>query len=481
MPLTEKQKKQVEIMHQFPNVLSYGGARSGKTYGTLQEIVYLALTHPESRWLIARKYATDIRSSIWMDTLPKVLNSLNLEQGKDYMSLEAGMIITFKNKSRIICGGLDDKERVDKILGQEYFGIYLNESQDIPYSTVKTLLTRLAQKVVIYIDNKTKAVAQNRLFVDLNPTSINHWTYKMFILKINPESNEAIPFPDSYTAIQMNPHDNQDNLPPGYIERALEVLKGNARNRYLLGEYTTDDDVKVFSPPESGLYDWPEFMQWGELNWADVQIVGGLDLGFQDADALCFIAWRNGDPIQWIVYEHKLRRQNIDQLAEATRKGLKWCTDNIPCRSQKIDIYGDTATVRHGHEGNSKKSISQLALDYNLPIRPAYKRDKMMAIEHLQGEINSGTLKIPRNGVFFEETEITVWTREEDGSILRIIDDKIFHPDMMDAVLYPMRFLVSYGNSAMIPYEPVPEGPQGGTPDQVQKMQDALMANQEGW
>ena len=480
MPLTDKQKKQVEIMHQYPNVLSYGGARSGKTYGTLQFIVYICLTHPEARWLIARKYATDIRGSIWMDTLPKVLASLGLEQGKDYMALEAGMIITFKNKSRIICGGLDDKERVDKILGQEYFGIYLNESQDIPYSTVKTLLTRLAQKVVIYIDNK-KSIAQNRLFADLNPTSINHWTYKIFILKSNPESGDAIPFPDSYAAVQMNPHDNQDNLPPGYIEARLDTLKGNARNRYLLGEFTTDDDVKVFSPPEYGLYEWPEFLAWGELNWADVQIVGGLDLGFQDADALCFIAWRNGDPIQWIIYEHKVRRQNIEQLAEGIRRGIQWCLDNVPCRSRKIDIYGDTQTVRHGHEGDSKKSMSQLALDYNLPVRPAYKRAKGMAIEHLQGEINSGSLKIPRNGELYKETEITVWTRNDDGSIVRTIDDSIFHPDMMDAVLYPMRFLVSYGNSAMVPYEPVPEAPQGGTLAQVEKMQAALMKNQEGW
>lgn len=476
MPLTDKQKKQVEVMSKFPNVLSFGGARSGKTYGKISFIVYTCLTHPGARWLIARKYATDIRSSVWMDTLPKVLGSLGLVAGKDYMSIEAGMIVTFSNKSRIICGGLDDKERVDKILGQEYFGIYLNESQDIPYSTVKTLLTRLAQKVMVTV-GKLQSVAQNRLFVDLNPTSINHWTYRMFILKNNPESNDPIPFPESYASVQMNPHDNKDNLPPGYIERALDVLKGNARNRYLLGEFTTDDDVKVFSP--TGEYEWPDFTRWGEQNWADVQMVGGLDLGFQDADAFCVIAWRNNDPIQWIIYEHKARRQNIDQLAESIKRGLQWCLDNVPNRSRHIDIYCDTATLRHGHEGDSKKSISQLAHDYNLPVRPAYKRDKGMAIEHLQGEVNSGSLKIPRNGVFMQETEATVWTRNDDGSIIRTIDDSVFHPDMMDAVLYPMRFLVSYGNEALVPYVPQDTIPQGGSIEHVEKMQSMLAVREE--
>jgi PBSX family phage terminase large subunit len=477
MSLTDRQKIQVQEMQTHPNVLSYGGAQSGKTFGTIYFIIYTCLTHPQCRWLIARKYATDIRSAIWMDTLPKVLAMLDLHEGKDFMRLEAGMIITFSNKSRIICGGLDDKERVDKILGQEYFGMYLNESQDIPYSTVKTLLTRLAQKVIIIHDNK-KAIAQNRLFVDLNPNSINHWTYKTFILKKNPESGDQIPFPEMYSAIQMNPSDNQENLPPGYIEKYLETLHGNARNRFLLGEFTTDDDLRVFNP--RGEYKWPEFKEWFDLNPFDVQMVGGIDIGFRDADAMAVIAFRDGDPTQWIVYEYKARSEGIEQLVGAIRKCISWCQENVPTRHQNFDFYCDTATVRHGKEGDSKKSIGQLAHDYNLPVRPAYKRDKGMAIEFLQGEINSGNLKIPQNGEFFKECEVTVWTRHDDGSIERVIDDEVFHPDLMDAILYPIRYLTAYGNSALITHEPpLPPNPDGD--ETLTAMQKALSNHSGVW
>lgn len=447
MALTEKQKKGALVLSSFARVLLYGGARSGKTFLTIYFIVVNCLYNPLSRWLIARKYATDIRASVWTDTLPKVLALLDLHEGKDFMRIENGMIITFSNKARIICGGLDDKERVDKILGQEYFGIYLNESQDIPYSTVKTLLTRLAQKIEVVI-NKQNHVAQNRFFVDLNPTSINHWTYKMFILKQNPETGDTIPFAEQYSFVQMNPQDNQDNLPPGYIESSLAVLKGNARNRYLLGEFTTDDDLRIFSP--RGQYNWPEFIEWAKDRWNEVKLVGGLDLGYQDSDAFVIIAYIDGDKDQWLVYEHKARRQNINQLVDAINAGINWAKDNIPNREKAFDIYSDTATIRHGHEGDAKKSMSMLAHDYGLPVRPAYKRDKRMALEHFQGEVNSGDFHIPKNGVFFHECEITVWTRNEDGSIIREIDDGIFHPDMMDAIIYPMRFLTAYGNSAMI-------------------------------
>ena len=51
--------------------------------------------------------------------------------------------------------------------------------------------------------------------------------------------------------------------------------------------------------------------------------------------------------------------------------------------------------------------------------------------------------------------------------------------DMMDAILYPMRFLVSYGNQAMVPYEPKPETPQGGTMEHVERMQAMLSTREE--
>lgn len=450
--LTEKQRQLTSLIQTTPNVLGYGGARSGKTYGFLMNIAYFAQTMPGAFFLICRRYSTDIRGSVWNDTLPKIFQSLDLQTGKDFMRIEATMTVTFSNKARIMCAGLDDAERVDKILGQEYFLIYINESQDIPYLTVNKIMTRLAQKnTVAYRDDKghmKSAIAKNRFFVDLNPTSINHWTYKLFIEKVDPISGNKLNNPDDYVAIQMNPQDNAANLPPDFIENRLGNLVGNMRNRFLLGEYTTDSDIQVFSP--RSCYKWDEFVTWVNGRWADVRMVGGLDLGYNDADAFIVLAYIDGDRDVWLVYEHKARRQIIDDLVNAIKQGMEWCWANIPTPVQDFEIYADTATIRHGREGDLKKNASQLAYDYGLPVRPAYKRDKMAAIDHLQAEVNKGFLHIPYNGAFFKETELTVWTKSEDGiTIERRIDDEVFHPDMMDAILYAYRYLISYGNSAL--------------------------------
>jgi hypothetical protein len=51
------------------------------------------------------------------------------------------------NESGIWIGGLDDKDRVEKILGHEYTTVFLNEASQIPYSSALVAFTRLAQVV----------------------------------------------------------------------------------------------------------------------------------------------------------------------------------------------------------------------------------------------------------------------------------------------------------------------------------------------
>ena len=66
------------------------------------------------------------------------------------------------NGARLTIGGLDTRERVDKILGLEFVSVFLNEASQIPYDSALVAFTRLAQVV--------PGLTQ-RAYVDLNPTS----------------------------------------------------------------------------------------------------------------------------------------------------------------------------------------------------------------------------------------------------------------------------------------------------------------------
>jgi hypothetical protein len=84
---------------------------------------------------------------------------------------------------------------------------------------------------------------------------------------------------------------------------------------------------------------------------------------------------------------------------------------------------------------------------YGLPVTAAYKRDKKLSIDFLVTEVDSVYFHIPNGGAFHDETDQTVFRKHDDGTIERKINDDIYHPDMMDAIIYCYNFLMSYGNS----------------------------------
>jgi hypothetical protein len=64
-----------------------------------------------------------------------------------------------------VIGGLDDAERTEKILGNEYITVFLNEATQLSWETVQMAMTRLAQRCP---DAKGR-FAVPKLILDCNP------------------------------------------------------------------------------------------------------------------------------------------------------------------------------------------------------------------------------------------------------------------------------------------------------------------------
>jgi PBSX family phage terminase large subunit len=188
-----------------------------------------------SRQLIVRFAFNHAKQSLWHDTIPKVLKLCF--PGVNPTWNKSDWFIEFPNGSQIWVGGLDDKERTEKVLGNEYTSIFINEASQVSYLSYTTVLTRLAQKTALV----------NRVYCDCNPPSTQHWTYKLFIQHVNPDSNEALDG-KYYSHMRMNPDDNLVNLPDDYIESVLNTLSHRQQKRFRYGEFV--DDV------EGALWTW---------------------------------------------------------------------------------------------------------------------------------------------------------------------------------------------------------------------------------
>jgi phage terminase large subunit-like protein len=211
--------------------LVYGGSRSGKTFLLCYCIATRAISAPNSRHLIARRQNIDVRQSVMMDTWPTMMRLAY--PGVEYEINKSDQVAMMDDGREVWFAGLDDKDRVEKILGKEYATWYVNESSQVAYETILTLRTRLAQRCTKVDGRPLKLKA----YYDLNPTGRGHWSYQEFVLGQRPDNQMPVE-PGSRAYATMNPADNP-NLPAEYLAE-LAALPERQRQRFLEGKYLSE-------------------------------------------------------------------------------------------------------------------------------------------------------------------------------------------------------------------------------------------------
>lgn len=216
------------------HILLRGGSRSGKTFLLTRAVVVRALKAAGSTHAVLRFRFNHLKASVINDTLPKVVRGCF--PGLRYELNKTDWFATFPNGSQILFGGLDDKERTERILGQEHSTIYLNECSQLSYAARNMAITRLAQNSGLAL----------KAYYDANPPTVGHWTYRLFELGLEPSSGQALENPCLYASMRINPGDNSANLPESYIAM-LAALPARERRRFLEGEYLSQVDNALWT------------------------------------------------------------------------------------------------------------------------------------------------------------------------------------------------------------------------------------------
>jgi predicted phage terminase large subunit-like protein len=217
------------------HILLVGGSRSGKTWAIVRKLVQRALTAP-CRQAILRFRFNSLHASIIGDTLPAVMKAHF--PGAEWKLDKQLWLARFANDSEIWFSGLDEADRVEKVLGQGHAGLYFNESSQIPWASRQVAVTRLAQVV--------EGVPQ-KAFYDANPPSRRSWLHSLFIDKVDPERHQRLAQPGTFGWLAMNPHDNRANLTAEYLAD-LDALDERRRNRFFLGLWSDDAENALWTP-----------------------------------------------------------------------------------------------------------------------------------------------------------------------------------------------------------------------------------------
>lgn len=272
--LTKKQNEaQIVLAGKAPYCMLFGGSRSGKTFLFTRNVIYRAIKAPNSRHLMARFRLNHIINSIVLGTFPEVMRKAfeGVKYTLNKKDLCVRLHISNNDESEIWFAGLDDKERTEKILGNEYATIYLNECSQIPKSSKDLVITRLAQKVETVIQHRPNGILVPRMYFDCNPPPKSHWSYQEFVLKRDPETKLPLARPEDYVYFQINPQDNKENLSDNYIQ-TLEGLSQRLQKRFLKGEFADATPNQLFK--EEDIDKWRHIS--GELP-DFVRVVIGVD------------------------------------------------------------------------------------------------------------------------------------------------------------------------------------------------------------
>ncbi len=236
LPLTPKQNAANKLLGgPQRHTCLVGGSRAGKTALLIRGVIIRAARAAESRHAVLRFRGNAARSAISLDTIPRVRRmwfpGLRMDEHRQ------DGFWRLPNGSEIWVGGLDDQDRVEKILGTEFATIFLNECSQIPYQSVLVALTRLAQKV--------EGLVQ-RAWYDLNPVGKTHWTNRIFGDKRDPATGQPLADPENYARMFLNPIDNAKNLTKEYIG-SLKDMPERQRRRFFEGVYVDEMDGALWT------------------------------------------------------------------------------------------------------------------------------------------------------------------------------------------------------------------------------------------
>jgi PBSX family phage terminase large subunit len=381
-----------------------GGARSGKTYYTIVAILNRALAFPNSRHLVARYRLNHMTLTVWMQTLMPILKA-NLPDNAYEIDNQL-KILTLFNGSVIMGAGLDDKDRVEKIMGSEYCTIFINEATQISYETYQKLKTRLS---MVAFDDEGNPI-KRKIILDCNPRSEHHWIYKYFISNKDPVTKQ----PHNEITIRQktrrnwNPYDNPF-LPKDYLE-ILESLTGTERQRLLEGLWVNQeglvypDHEKIIVEPFKIPDDWEK--------------IGSVDFGYTNPFVFLFFAFDKSNETFYLYDEIYQSEKTVRQHAIEIKKR------NV-LRFKKI--LAD-------HDAEDRATLSEegiVTLPANKDITTGIQSTTMMI-----NADNGYKLRIFRTCVeTLDEMAIYSWETPKEGKNPKEVPIK-FHDHAMDALRY---------------------------------------------
>jgi hypothetical protein len=374
--------------------------RAGKTVGCGWALLDSAIKRPGSISMYLTLDRTDAKVILW-----EAIKELNVDYGLAGKPNETDLTLRLPNKSLVLLAGAGDEKKIKKRRGVPIGIVIIDEAQNFPES-LKSLVDDVLVPALMDYDGC--------LWLTGTPSPVPVGYFH------KAATGEGWAH-HGWTAFE-NPWIERKSGKTAQAHLAAELKRRGVKDddpsiqREWYGRWAYDPNALVFRfDPAKNVY--------SELPGGEWETVIGVDLGFDDADAIAVLAFAAGRSEAHLREESVLPKQTITQLAEKLTGLIK--------KYQPHSVVMDTG-------GLGKKIAEEIQARHKLPIRAAEKSRKFEYIELLNDAMRSGRFFVPRGSRFAQDAMLVEWDREKSTNDKLVVSDR-FHSDICDAVLYAFR------------------------------------------
>ncbi|MBV6514137.1 MAG: hypothetical protein FMNOHCHN_03727 [Ignavibacteriaceae bacterium] len=372
--------------------------RAGKTEACAHDLVATALEFPGVNVLYITLSRVTAKRIIWKNLI-QLNKKYNLKGKPNNQELS----ITLPNNSTIYLSGAKDESEIEKFRGMALKKVYIDESQSFR-AYIKALIDDVITPALIDYDGSlcligTPGPVAAGYFYECstNPNwSNHHWT-----MLDNPYLEQK-----SGKKVELILLEERKRR--GITEKDATYQREN------LGLWVNDLNSLVYKfSKQTNIFT--------ELPAASYEYIFGVDIGWNDADAIAVLAYDENSHNVYLVEEIITRKQNISELVTQ----IKYLQEKY----RPIKMVMDAGAL-------GKKIQEEIRSRHGLPLEAAQKERKHEFISLLNDDLRTGKLKTFPNSRFEQDAELVQWDYTNPAKP-KISDS--YHTDIGDAVLYAWR------------------------------------------
>ena len=387
--------------------------RSGKSEACVGDLLFTCLTEANMNTAYITLTRVSAKKIIWR-IVKRVIRDYQLRVTKID---EAELSIEFPNGSMLYISGAKDNTEIEKFRGMSLRKVYIDEGQSFrPY--IRELIDDIIDPATWDVDGTicllgTPGPVPTGFFYDA--THGDGWSNHKWTIFDNPFIEAK-----------------SKKTPQEILEQTLRQRGVTAADpsiqREFFGNWTADLDSLVFhfDRARNTTYTLPN----------DLMYIFGIDLGFNDSDAIAVLGYS--------------MKTNKVYLVEEFIKNKLGITDLVNEINILKDKYGPVKMVMDAG-ALGKKIQEEIRTRHAIPVEAADKARKLEFIELMNDDLRTARLQSIPQSRFEEDCLLVQWDRDTPG-VLKVSNS--YHSDICDAVLYAWRECKHYiKQDEMITYD----------------------------